>query len=162
MRQLTHDGASHLPAHLPEKFQSMDLSTIRPKLGKQATITDLESTNLNPKVLGRIVLGTPQVKKRVLDRIRCFIIVVFIWYLILFPFFLVEGGGLLVIVKMPREDDGKSSVASSCVHFSRFYSFVFLMLSFPACFLLFDFTSLGILRLTLLIFGFGFAFSTKF
>ena len=65
MRQLTHDGASHLPAHLPEKFQSMDLSTIRPKLGKQATITDLESTNLNPKVLGRIVLGTPQVKKGV-------------------------------------------------------------------------------------------------
>lgn len=63
VRQLTEDGTHHIPAHLPERFQSLDLSTLRPKLKKQATIADLEAINLNPRVHGRIVQASPEVRK---------------------------------------------------------------------------------------------------
>ena len=56
VRQLTDDGTHHLPAHIPEKFRESAIvsQTIKPKLGKQATISDLEQTTLAPKVEGRI------------------------------------------------------------------------------------------------------------
>ena len=55
VKQLTEDGTHHLPAHVPEKFQSMEISG-KTKLTKQTTIGDLEVTSLNPKVEGRIRL----------------------------------------------------------------------------------------------------------
>ena len=60
VKQLTEDGTHHLPAHLPEKFQSMEI-TGKAKLSKQTTIGDLEVTSLNPKVEGRIRLLNPSV-----------------------------------------------------------------------------------------------------
>ena len=55
VKQLTEDGTHHLPAHVPEKFQGMEISG-KTKLTKQTTIGDLEVTSLNPKVEGRIRL----------------------------------------------------------------------------------------------------------
>merc|ERR1712088_1247100 len=43
VKQLTEDGTHHLPAHVPEKFQSMEISG-KTKLTKQTTIGDLEVT----------------------------------------------------------------------------------------------------------------------
>eukprot|EP00095_Tigriopus_kingsejongensis_P003160 maker-scaffold791_size96783-snap-gene-0.28 protein:Tk03160 transcript:maker-scaffold791_size96783-snap-gene-0.28-mRNA-1 annotation:"5 -nucleotidase" len=54
VRQLTDDGAHHIPARLPERFHSMDLSTLRPKLKKQATISDLECIDLNPRNISKL------------------------------------------------------------------------------------------------------------
>lgn len=59
VRQLTEDGTHHIPAHMPEKFQSLDISG-RPKFGKQTTIVDLEQTNLKPQVEGRIKILNPK------------------------------------------------------------------------------------------------------
>jgi hypothetical protein len=68
VRQLTEDGTTRLPAKMPEKFQSLDLSGVKAskgsKLSKQATITDLEQTALNPKVEGRIVMLNADVRKK--------------------------------------------------------------------------------------------------
>ena len=60
VKQLTEDGLHHLPAHVPEKFQNMDISG-KAKLTKQTTIGDLEVTSLNPKTEGRIRLLNPKV-----------------------------------------------------------------------------------------------------
>merc|ERR1711997_260417 len=60
VKQLTDDGSHHLPAHVPEKFQNMDISG-KAKLTKQTTIGDLEVTSLNPKTEGRIRLLNPKV-----------------------------------------------------------------------------------------------------
>ena len=59
MKQLTEDGTHHLPAHVPEKFQSGNAN--KTKVTKQTTIGDLEVTHLNPKVEGRIRLLNPKV-----------------------------------------------------------------------------------------------------
>ena len=45
-----------MPAHMPESLRDTPVvsTAIKPKLGKQATISDLEQTKLAPKVMGRI------------------------------------------------------------------------------------------------------------
>ena len=60
VKQLTEDGKQHLPAHVPEKFQNLEI-TGKVKLSKQTTIGDLEVTHLHPKVDGRIRLLNAQV-----------------------------------------------------------------------------------------------------
>ena len=52
-----------MPAHMPDNLRdSPAVSTaIKPKLGKQASIMDLEQTKLAPKVMGRIRQLDPQV-----------------------------------------------------------------------------------------------------
>lgn len=64
IKQLTDDGSHHLPAHIPESLRESPIvsQTIKPKLGKQATISDLEQTKLAPKVEGRIRKLDPQVQ----------------------------------------------------------------------------------------------------
>ena len=64
VRQLTEDGTQHLPAHLPKKFHSSDISSnVRPKLKKAATILDLEDASLRPRLQGRIQILTPEVRE---------------------------------------------------------------------------------------------------
>jgi len=63
IKQLTEDGTHHLPAHIPENLRESPIvsKTIKPTLGRQATISDLEQTKLAPKVEGRIRKLDPQV-----------------------------------------------------------------------------------------------------
>ena len=59
VRALTVDGTQHLPAHMPEKFKKMSMSTV-PPLIRLNTIGDFEMVDLAPKVEGRIRKLDPQ------------------------------------------------------------------------------------------------------
>ena len=63
IRAMTDDGSHHLPAHIPENLKDSPLvsKTIKPPLGRQVTLCDLEQTKLAPKVMGRIRKLDPQV-----------------------------------------------------------------------------------------------------
>jgi len=62
IRAMTDDGSHHLPAHIPENLKDSPLvsKTIKPPLGRQVTLCDLEQTKLAPKVMGRIRKLDPQ------------------------------------------------------------------------------------------------------
>ena len=75
MKQLTEGGTHALPAHFPEKFaaaagdegsqpsiaSSGSGVSAKPKLARVSTITDLEESELKPRIRGRIKLLTPEV-----------------------------------------------------------------------------------------------------
>ena len=64
VRALTADGTQHLPAHMPEKFKKMSMSSAVPPLVRLNTIGDFEMVDLAPKVEGRIRKLDPQVLLR--------------------------------------------------------------------------------------------------
>ena len=61
---MTADGTQHLPAHMPEKFKKMSMSSAVPPLVRLNTIGDFEMVDLAPKVEGRIRKLDPQVLLR--------------------------------------------------------------------------------------------------
>ena len=61
---MTADGTQHLPAHMPEKFKKISMSSAVPPLVRLNTIGDFEMVDLAPKVEGRIRKLDPQVLLR--------------------------------------------------------------------------------------------------
>lgn len=65
VRQLTEDGAHHMPVNLSEKLAELNFAG-KPKLIKQTTILELETTDLAPKVEGRIKVLDAKVSSKLL------------------------------------------------------------------------------------------------